>query len=749
MLKHWIKRTLEKIDRWLIAPSPALTRPDQRRQARLLATLLIQIVGLTLVTEMVALLFPPSGPYTDFNVLVLAGGVLVIAYGLSRTRHYHRAVALVLGVVVVGVFAAAISQTGSIHLDFLVYLIVPVLLSSMFLSLQATFFVFALVGLGLVGVPLLMPDLSLQDVVVGPFSFYVLVCGLVLLAAYHRNQLERDRRLELAQSKERYRSILTVASDYFYSLGVQSNGTIDVGWIGGAFQEITGYSPQVIADMDAWLSIVDPNDLPGLKDSVQACLANRASVTEYRIRTATGEERWLQDSARPVWAEAENRVVSVIGAVRDITENKRAEAALLQAMSESEQRSQEVLALLRASRAVLRHRQFEEAARNIFDLCKNLIGAIAGYVALLTPDGSENEVLFLDSGGRPCTVDPDLPMPIRGLRAQAYRTGQPAYHNDFYHSQWVDFMPEGHVRLDNVLFAPLVIENKVDGLLGLANKPGGFTPDDVRVASAFGELAAVALVDSRALESLEHSQEQLRRYAGELERSNQALEQFAYAVSHDLREPLRTVTGYLQLLERRCRGKLDADADEFIQFALNGAGRLGDMIGGLLDLARVNTRGKELVPTDCETVLGQVLRDLRFLIEEHGAVVTHDPLPTVRADGTQLSQVFQNLISNAIKFHPSTNSGQGGQEPPQVHLWAEPQAHQWILAVRDNGIGIDPAQSERAFQIFQRLHPRDEYDGTGIGLALCKKIVERHGGRIWVESQPGQGATFYFTLPQV
>jgi len=209
------------------------------------------------------------------------------------------------------------------------------------------------------------------------------------------------------------------------------------------------------------------------------------------------------------WVEVK-RVVRVIEYCLDITERKRAEDELHQSLEQIQQRQREVSALLDASRAVLHHREFKDAARSIFDSCKELVGATAGYVALLSEDGEENELLFLEAGGLPCTVDPELPMPIRGLRAQAYKTGKTVYDNEFSTSKWMKFMPEGHVRLDNVLFAPLMIEGKAHGLLGLANKQEGFTEQDARMATAFGELAAVALLNSRALESLEHSEERFR-----------------------------------------------------------------------------------------------------------------------------------------------------------------------------------------------------------------------------------------------
>jgi len=225
----------------------------------------------------------------------------------------------------------------------------------------------------------------------------------------------------------------------------------------------------------------------------------------------------------------------------------------------------------------------------------------------------------------------------------------------------------------------------------------------------------------------------------ELNRSNEELGQFAYLASHDLQEPLRMVASYTQLLSRRYKGKLDADADEFIAFAVDGASRMQRLIHDLLAYSRVGTKGKDLIETSSEDALQQALVNLRGAIEESGALVTHDPLPAVLADEMQLIQLFQNLIGNAIKY----------QSPgvPRVHIFAaRVSGKKWNFSVKDNGLGIDPQYFERIFRMFQRLHKRDEFAGTGIGLAICKKIVERHGGRIWVESQPGEGSTFRFAL---
>ena len=248
------------------------------------------------------------------------------------------------------------------------------------------------------------------------------------------------------------------------------------------------------------------------------------------------------------------------------------------------------------------------------------------------------------------------------------------------------------------------------------------------------------LVFAEDISSRKRADEELRRSHDELKRSNTELEQFAYVASHDLQEPLRMVSSYMQFIERRYKGQLDADADDFIGYAVDGAKRMRMLIRDLLEYSRVGTHGKTFGPVDCETLLDRVISHLQLLIEENGATVTHDQLPMVIGDGDQLARVFQNLINNALKFRKDC--------PPYIHVSVESNNNEWHFSVSDNGIGIDPQYADRIFVIFQRLHSNAEYPGTGIGLAICKKIVERHAGRIWVRSEQGEGATFIFTIPK-
>lgn len=536
---------------------------------------------------------------------------------------------------------------------------------------------------------------------------------------------------------------------------------------------------------------------------------------------------------------------------RGTTQHQRVEEALKNTLKEYKQRQDEISALLEGSRAVLQHREFDKAARAIFDSCKKLIGATAGYVALLSKDGTENEVLFLDTGGRQRTVDPSLTMPIRGLRAQVYRTGKAAYDNDFDKSKGDSLLPKGHVGLKNVLFAPLLIEGKVLGLLGLANKPGGFTENNARIASAFGELAAVALKNSQALEMLESSEARLRSIAEtagdaiisansqdkivlwnkaaeeifgypadeiigqpitrimhqrfrqdhqkglrrvaltgktkiigkpievfglrkdgsefplelslgtwkvkgepfftailrditERKRVEELKDEFIGLVSHELRSPLTVIMGVLSTLQSEDEYLSPAEKRQLLQDAIIESESLSHLLGNLLELSRFQASRLFLhtEPISLKNVVAATVERIKRLLSTHRFIIDLPRnLPPVYADQVRLERILYNLLENATKYSPNRD---------EIRVFARPEANQLVIGVSDHGIGIPPREQTELFKPFHQLKQSGPHrtKGAGLGLLVCRRLVEAHGGRIWVESEgKDNGSTFLFTLP--
>ncbi len=495
----------------------------------------------------------------------------------------------------------------------------------------------------------------------------------------------------LLESEQRFRRLAENAQDLIYRYEFTPKRGFT--YVSPAATAITGYTPEDhYADPDLGLKIVHPDDRPLLEQYFQNGGVFGAPIVL----------RWQKKDGTVIWTEQRNvavrneagEVIAIEGIARDITERKLAEDAL----RESETRNRIIADLISdyayifrvTAEGELRGEWVTESFTKVFGLTRAEIDARGGWQSLVLPE--------------------DLPLARRHARKVA------GGESDVCEMRWVT--AGGEVRWLRDYAQPV------------------FDETGTRVVRIYG--AAQDITERKRAE------EQLRATLADLERSNADLEHFAYAASHDLQEPLRMVASFVQLLAERYRGRLDADADEFIGYVVDGVKRMQQLILDLLEYSRVSTRGAPLRPTDANLACRTALRDLELAITESGATVICDPLPVVLADATQLTRVFQNLIGNAIKFR--------GAEPPRIRIWAEQRPGpnlrpEWVFAVQDNGIGIEPEYFERIFIIFQRLHSPRQYPGTGIGLAVCKRIVERHGGRIWVESTPGQGSTFYFTLP--
>ena len=335
-----------------------------------------------------------------------------------------------------------------------------------------------------------------------------------------------------------------------------------------------------------------------------------------------------------------------------------------------------------------------------------------------------------------CTAEKlqHYPLGEAGIWADSVRQRQPVVYNDYQNMAGKKGVPEGHFPLLRHLSIPIFDEEEIVAVLGVGNKEDPYDADDVQQLLLYMHSVWEIVKRKRVEESL-------KQYAEALKRSNKELEHFAYVASHDLQEPLRKIGSFTELLARKYQGQLDEKADIYIGYIVDGAQRMQILINDLLAFSRVTTKGKEFEPVDCNALLARVQLDMELALKESGAHLNVGELPTVMADVVQLGQVFQNLIGNAIKYSVAGH-------PPDIAVAAVARDSEWLFSVRDTGIGIEPQHFERVFQLFQRLHTREEYSGTGIGLALCKKIVERHGGRIWLESEAGKGSTFFFTVPR-
>ena len=449
------------------------------------------------------------------------------------------------------------------------------------------------------------------------------------------------------------------------------------------FADTLGMAPEALANHHTPNFYHDPHDREMIVKDIRE--KGHVENRELLIQRADGTLRWILLSMRPITFEG---TPALLSGFHDITEHKEAELAL-----ERERQLQHTLINQLPDLIYVKDNQ------NRFVTANQALARSVGA------DAPEEMVGRTDFDFFP----KDLAAQYFADELSIFRTGQPLVNRE-------EIIEDANGERRWLLTTKVPLSD-----------PGG-------------QITGLVGIGHDITERL-RAEEEIKQQADSLARSNTDLEQFAYVASHDLQEPLRMVSSYLQLIERRYKDKLDEDAHEFIGYAVDGANRMKKLINDLLTYSRVGTRAQPFVPTDCEAVLKQVLADMQTSIEEADALVTHDPLPTVNGDERQLAQLFQNLIGNAVKFR--------SEETPTIHISAAQEDDHWLFSVIDNGIGIDPQYTERIFIIFQRLHGVGTYPGTGIGLAISKRIVERHGGKIWPEQHPPHGTTFYFTIPNI
>ncbi|MEH2112316.1 GAF domain-containing protein [Nostoc sp.] len=567
--------------------------------------------------------------------------------------------------------------------------------------------------------------------------------ALVALSRLVIDQLELRRYEGLRESEERWQLALHGNNDGIWDWNLKTNEV----FFSTQWKEMLGYKDHEVSNCwDEWTKRIHPDERDSVLQVFQDHFAKKTPfyVCEYRVQCQDGSYKWILDRGQALW-DALGDVVRMVGSYTDITDRKQADEEL----KRQNMRSQLFAEITLKIRESL---QIDEILKTSVTEVQKLLQADRVLIFRLETDASGTVVQEAVLPGWPVILGENIFDPcFKEQYLERYRQGRVSAIEDIEaaHIQPCHrkFLQQFAVRAN--LVVPILIRDGIWGLL-LAHQcaaPRQWNNFETELLQQLGNQIGIALSQAQLLEK-ETQQTQ------ELARSNAELEQFAYVASHDLQEPLRMVTSYLQLLERRYKNQLDANADQFITYAVDGARRMQTLINDLLNYSRVSTRGQPFMLVDCNVILEQAIANLQLAIADSRAVVTYDTLPQVMADATQLTQVLQNLIANAIKFcqnqQPRIHIGLGdkgaGGEINNAQCLI-PTQNEYLFWVRDNGIGLESQYAERIFIIFQRLHGRDKYQGTGIGLAICKKIIERHSGRIWVESKPGQGSTFYFTIP--
>lgn len=496
--------------------------------------------------------------------------------------------------------------------------------------------------------------------------------------------------------------------------------------------------------------VSDPSQLVGKSDFdfFTEELARKAYEDERQIVTTgkplvnaeekgtfpDGREEWYLTTKVPLH-DQDGNIIGTIGITKDITERKRAE-------EQARRRAAQATLIYEVGQRVSGKLELDALLSEIVTAVRDAFG-YHNVMLMLVDDKAEHLTLQSISGWYADLFPADLRLAVgEGMIGNATLTGETQLSGDVSVDR--HYVRKTTEATKSELAVPIKSGETVIGVLDLQSEDlNAFDETDVIVIETLADQVAAAIENARLYEQAQQEIVERKRAEEALEKQARALdaelEQIFFVASHHLQEPLRMVVSYTQLLEQQYRDNLDKNADELIDYAVSGATRIQALINDLLAFSRVGTRQRPLEPVDSGAVVDRALSYLKFLVEQSGAIVTRDLLPTVLADEVQLTQLFQNLIDNAIKYR--------SDRPLEIHVGAKRDRDRWLFSVRDNGMGIESQYSERIFQIFQRLHGPGEYSGTGIGLAISKKIVERHGGRIWVESDPNKGSTFYFTMP--
>jgi signal transduction histidine kinase len=541
--------------------------------------------------------------------------------------------------------------------------------------------------------------------------------------------IERTRLLR--DSEERLRTVITSAPIILAAFDRN-----------GVFTFLEGQSLSSLSDNPDPARTIGMSafDVLDSHDDLRRALSGEAFTSIFELSGLTFEARYS-----PQFNE-KGELEEVIGVATDITERRRAEQALMESEEEARRLAHENFSMAEIGRIISMPPDISEVYNRFAEQVHNLI-PFDNIALSLVDMANHTFTVAYSAGAEVPSRQTGQPIPLKGSATEEMVVKRRGLLLDFeadkdeIESGYPGLIPLMNAGLKSYVGVPLVSQGDPIGALHVLSKePNAYTDTDMALLDRVALQIAGAIAKAQIYQKQLAAEEALRIQAEDLRRSNADLEQFAYVASHDLQEPLRAIVGFTKMLARRYEGKLGDDADNYISRTVNASMRMQNLITDLLAYSRVGRNVETLEPVDLEEVLNDTLENLKASIDECDAVVTHDPLPTIIANNALIGQVLSNLISNAIKYRASDTT-------PHVHVSAARREREWLLSVRDNGIGIDPEFADRIFVIFQRLHGRTEYSGTGIGLAICKKAVERLGGRIRVESQQGEGSTFYFTIP--
>jgi len=559
----------------------------------------------------------------------------------------------------------------------------------------------------------------------------------------HLSILEDEKRAKekLQESVERFQRITSIISDYAYTFRVNPDYTLSGEWVSDSFIKIFGFTLSEIDERGGWQSMVFPDDLPSMQQHAMKVAMGANDICETRFVTRNGEIRWILDYATPVWDEKEKRVVKIYGAAQDITERKNAELEILQ-------RNKEMEILDSIIKTTTTKLELQKILDTALEGAITLTGLEGGTLCLVD---NENMVLNLFAAKNTSKemIDELSSQSIKigdCLCGQAAKTGEPLILWD--NASGSEYATHESVRKEGISFHaafPLTSSGKTLGVLCVFSR-NKYKPSErsLKILQELCGTVALAIENAKLYQQVqEHAKElelKVNERTEELQEINKELESFTYSVSHDLRAPLRAITGFAEIISRRYKSLLDKEGQHYFENIVIASEQMRRLIDDLLDYSRLGKKIITLRPISFKEITDKVLKNLSETIKQTNTKIQiSEPLPEVLGDYSLLTQVFQNLIDNAIKYRRK-------KVTPKINISCFFEGESVIIKIKDNGIGIDPKYHEKIFNVFQRLHSDTEIPGTGIGLASVKKAVTMMNGKVWLESEVGKGSTFFVKL---